>query len=91
MIVLDPTVSASAGHLRRADRLASLAGTRIGLVGNAKPMADVLLQQIGELLAERYGVEWELVGKSDSSRVAPAELLDSLSARSHAIITGVGD
>ena len=91
MIVLDPTVGPSSGRLQAADRPPSLAGKRIGLLGNGKPMADVLLQQIGELLAERYGVEWELVSKSDTSRVAPGELLDGLAARSHAIITGVGD
>jgi hypothetical protein len=91
LVVLDPSVGEEARTRTRAPRLASLEGKRVGLMTNHKPMADVLLTFIGELLQSRYGVEWELIDKLDPSRIASREILDSMSAKNHAIITGVGD
>ena len=91
LVVLDPTVGEEVRQLSRARRLDSLRGKRVGMMSNAKPMADVFLRHLGEALERRYGIEWELEIKPDPSRIAPRALLDSLSAKSHAIITGVGD
>ncbi len=91
LVVLDPTVGEEARSLAPALRLDTLRGKRVGLMSNGKPMADVFLRHLAELLEHRYGVEWELAVKPDPSRIAPRALLDSLSAKTHAIITGVGD
>ena len=91
LVVLDPSVGEEVRARTRAPRLGSLEGKRVGLMTNHKPMADVLLTFIGELLQSRYGVEWELIDKLDPSRIASREILDSMSAKNHAIITGVGD
>lgn len=91
LVVLDPTVGEEVRSLKPAARLESLRGKRVGMMSNAKPMADVFLRALGEVLQERYGIEWELEVKPDPSRIAPRALLDSLSAKTHAIITGVGD
>jgi hypothetical protein len=91
LIVLDPTVGEQIRATTPAPRLASLEGKRVGLMTNHKPMADVFLVYVGDLLKERYGVEWELIDKLDPSRVASRGILDSMAAKNHAIITGVGD
>lgn len=91
LVVLDPVVGEELRSLTPAARLDSLRGKRVGLMDNGKPMADVFLRHVGELLESRYQIEWALERKPDPSRIAPRALLDSLSAKSHAIITGVGD
>jgi len=91
LVVLDPTVGEEVRNLAPATRLETLRGKRVGMMSNGKPMADVFLRHLGALLETRHGIEWELVAKPDPSRIAPRDLLDSLSAKSHAIITGVGD
>jgi hypothetical protein len=91
LVVLDPTVGEQIRATTPAPRLASLEGKRVGLMTNHKPMADVFLVYLGDLLKERYGVEWELIDKLDPSRVASRGILDSMAAKNHAIITGVGD
>jgi hypothetical protein len=91
LVVLDPTVGEQVRATTPARRLATLQGKRIGLMTNHKPMADVFLVFLGERLQKKYGVEWELVDKLDPSRIASRGILDSMSAKHHAIITGVGD
>lgn len=91
LVVLDPTVGEEVRQLSPARRLDSLHDRRVGLMSNGKPMADVFLCQLGEVLQHQYGIVWELEVKRDPSRVAPRAVLDSLSAKNHAIITGVGD
>jgi hypothetical protein len=91
LVVLDPSVGEEVRAKTRAPRLASLEGKKVGLLTNHKPMADVLLTFIGELLQKQYDVEWEFIDKLDPSRIASREILDSMSAKNHAIITGVGD
>ena len=91
LVVLDPSVGEEIRSLTPAARLDSLRGKRVGLMDNGKPMAGVFLRHLGELLESRYQIEWVLERKPDPSRIAPRDVLDSLSAKSHAIITGVGD
>lgn len=91
LVVLDPTVGEEVRAKTPAPRLASLEGKRVGLMTNHKPMADVFLTYLGEFLQKEHGVEWELIDKLDPSRIASREILDSMSAKNHAIITGVGD
>ncbi len=54
LVVLDPTGGALPKRKMRAPRLASFEGKRIGLVWNRKPNGDVLLEEVGNLLKERY-------------------------------------
>lgn len=91
LVVLDPTVGEAVRSLAPAARLDALRGKRVSFMNNGKPMADVFLRHLGDLLQSRHGIQWELETKPDPSRIAPRDLLDSLSAKSHAIITGVGD
>lgn len=75
-----------------APRLASLEGVTVGLLDNYKPNADRFLDFVGRLLRERHGVgDLVPMGKEALSKPAPAELIAGLAARSHVIVTGIGD
>lgn len=91
MIVLNPALESTPLAARLAHRPTSLAGLTVGFLDNCKPMADVFLQELAEVMSERYGLEAILVGKLDAARVVTPGQLTSLAARCHAIITGIGD
>src|SRR5947209_1541105 len=88
--LLDPTDQATR-QSRRAPRLATLAGKRIGLLDNRKPNAALLLQELGALLVEQYGLAGTApVSKFIYSRPAASNLIDEL-AQCDALITAIGD
>lgn len=73
-------------------RLTTLDGATVGLLGNSKLNADAVLGAIGELLAQRYGLETVIVRTKPSfSLPAPAALVDELAANCQVVIAGVGD
>ena len=91
MGLVDPTHRPS-GQRRAAPRLETLAGTRAALLDNRKGNADRLLDRIGELLRERYGVaKAERVQKYVYSRRAEPALLDQLAREYDFVVTAVGD
>jgi hypothetical protein len=89
--VLDPTVLPVPTPLRRVVRPDSLDGLMIAFIENAKPMADVFLDELAAVLRRDFGIVSIFDGKPDPSRVATVERLDDLSARAHGIVTGIGD
>jgi hypothetical protein len=89
--VLDPTSRPVPAPVRRAARLERLDGATIAFMNNAKPMADVFLEELAAVLTSRFGITAIFDGKPDPSRVATPDRLTSLSARAHGIVTGVGD
>jgi len=91
VIVLNPALESTPPLAQLAPRPGSLAGLTVGFLDNGKPMADVFLKELAEVMTERYGLEAILEGKTDASRVVSPGQLTSLAARCHAIITGVGD
>lgn len=74
-----------------APRLATLAGTKIGLLDNTKKNADLLLKAAAEILQREHGVR-EVVyrRKISSSPAAPAAMLDEMAA-CDAVINAYGD
>jgi hypothetical protein len=87
-----PTGSQSPQAARLAPRLDSLEGKSLGIVDNGKPNGDRFLGIVAELLQERYGVkEVHSIRKESISRPAPADLIADMAARSHLVITGIGD
>ena len=89
--VLDPRLDAEGEATRLAPALASLQGTVIGLLDNAKVGTAGYLDHLEAILRARFGVR-EVIRrrKPDASRPAPAELLGELSA-ADAIVSAVGD
>ena len=92
LIVLNPTIAVTDKKVRLANRLTTLEGAVLGLLGNRKRNADALLEEIGVILARDYGVRSTIsVAKNSSSRIAQPELFDKLVDNCDAAISGIGD
>jgi hypothetical protein len=93
--ILDPTGLSerpAADTLTLATRPANLSGIRIGLLENGKQNARRLLEDVADVLRERYGAgEAELRRKEIFSQPASPELVDELSRQSEVVVIGVGD
>jgi hypothetical protein len=89
--VLDPRLDAEGETTKLAPGLASLAGTVVGLLDNAKVGTARYFDYLEDILRSRYRVR-EVIRrrKPDASRPAPVELLGELSA-ADAIVSAVGD
>ena len=89
--LLSPLGQPGSAHNSIAPRIATLAGTTIGLLDNTKHNADYLLDEIGRVLLAEHGVK-ALVShrKIGSSPGAPAEMLAELAA-CDAVVNAYGD
>lgn len=73
-------------------RLRSLTGAKIGLIDNSKRMANAFLDDVRELLRERYGVaDFAAYQKVSASVPTPPGELDRLAEGCDAVIHGVAD
>jgi hypothetical protein len=91
--LLDPTGSdRNAGGSSLAPRPASLRGLTIGLLGNTKPNAEVLLAEIAGELKNRYDVgEFRSYTKDYFGTPVKPELLEQIVTDCDLVITAVGD
>jgi hypothetical protein len=94
VVYLDPTVDPEGPDPTRAPaaRADGLDGKTLGLLANGKVNADTLLLLVRDGLAARYRLR-EVVqrAKLDSSRPAPAPLLDELARTCDVVVTAIGD
>ena len=89
--VLDPRQSAEGEALRMAPPLATLDGTVIGLLDNAKIGTERFYDFLAEILKSRYGVrEFIRRRKPDASRPVPKEMLAEMSG-ADAVVSAIGD
>ncbi len=91
-LVYDPTAPTQGGqqHLRRT--LDDLEGKVVGFIDNAKPNFHYLVDDLAELLRERYGVAGVVKrGKRGPAMPAPAAIIDELAEQCDLVITGSGD
>jgi hypothetical protein len=88
--VLDPRLDPDLEPLALAPALASLEGTTIGLLDNAKIGTAWFYDRLEVLLRERGVREIVRRRKPDSSRPVPRAMLDEL-AQADAIVSGIGD
>jgi hypothetical protein len=79
------------GAVTRAPRLKTLAGVKIGLLGNLKPNCDVLLHTTGNLFLERGAGETMFREKASCSLGADVEMLDGMAAACRAAVVALGD
>ena len=86
----DPTAEGSLEDVSRARPLAGLAGKRIALFDNSKFMGDVVLERVGELLRDRYGVA-ALIPAKKPNYSAPAEdaLLGRVAEEADAVVFAI--
>lgn len=75
-----------------ARRVSDLAGKTVGLMSNTKPNSARLLDDIGELLVQRYGVK-ELVKRQKPNFYTPAppNMIEDLANSCDAVLTAIGD
>ena len=91
-VLVDPTTEAVVAPFDGAPRLSSLAGTRLGIIDDSKRNADVLLEELIEVLRTRYEiseVRWHR--KPSASRPADPAEMARLAESCDAVIVGVGD
>jgi hypothetical protein len=93
--ILDPTGLSSretAPDFNLAPRPTNLSGVKIGLLENGKQNARRLLEDVADILHERYGAgQVTLRRKEVFSQPAPPELVEELSRESDVVVIAVGD
>ena len=90
--VLNPAAEGKAASEKLASRPIDLKGATVGLIDNHKRNADVYLEELAELLKEKFGVA-KVVNyrKASQSIPSPDEVLDDLASQCQAIIHAVAD
>ena len=91
-VLVNPTTEPIVAPFDGAPRLPSLAGTRLGIIDDSKKNADVLLEELVELLRTRYEiseVKWHR--KPSASRPADPAAIRDLAENCDSVIVAVGD
>ena len=91
-VLVNPTTEPVVAAFDGAPRLPTLAGTRLGVIDDSKRNADVLLEELVEVLRTRYeisGVRWHR--KPSASRPAGPDAIKELAENCDAVIIAIGD
>lgn len=91
--LFDPTAPQSGADAASARAgLTGLTGAVVGFVDNAKPNFDHLVDDLAEMLVNRYGVR-RIVKRRKPSASVPSrpEILDELAGECDVVIAGSGD
>ena len=91
-VLINPTTEAIIAPFDGAPRLPTLAGTRLGVIDDSKRNADVLLEELVEVLRTRYeisDVKWHR--KPSASKPADPEVIRELAESCDSVIVAVGD
>ena len=90
--LVNPTTQAIVAPFNGAPRLPSMAGTRLGIIDDSKRNADVLLEELVEVLRTRYeisDVKWHR--KPSASKPADPAAIRELVESCDSVIVAVGD
>ncbi len=91
-VLVNPTTEAIVAPFDGAPRLPTLAGTRLGIIDDSKRNADVLLEELVDLLKTRYEiseVKWHR--KPSASRAADPQAIKELAQDCDSVIIAIGD
>ena len=91
-VLVNPVTQPIIAPFDGAPRLASLAGTRLGIIDDSKRNADVLLEELVELLRTRYeisDVRWHR--KPSASRPADPAAVRDLAENCDWVMIAIGD
>ena len=91
-VLVNPVTQPVIAPFNGAPRLASLAGTRLGLIDDSKRNADVLLEELADLLRTRYEIstiKW--LRKPSASRPADPDALKELVEECDSVVIAIGD
>jgi hypothetical protein len=87
--VLSPRATGAGYIFQPRQRLDNLKGKVVGFIDNAKPNFEDLVDDLGHLLVERYGVATVVnYRKPSPNRPAPDAWIQDLSQRCDLVITG---
>jgi hypothetical protein len=88
---IDPTAGGERPRIPLAPRSMDLAGATVGLLDNTKEQGDVILQTLGEMLQEHYGVARVVMRRKEHySKPATMALIEAMAQDVHVAITAVG-
>ena len=91
-LLVNPTTEPVIAAFSGADRLPTLAGTRLGLIDDSKRNADVLLEELAQVLQTKYEVaEVRWHRKPSASRPADPAAIQQLAQECDSVIIAVGD
>ena len=91
-VLVDPTTQAIVAPFDGATRLPTVAGIRLGIIDDSKRNADVLLEELAEVLRTRYeiaDVRWHR--KPSASRPADPAAIRELAETCDAVVIAIGD
>jgi hypothetical protein len=90
--LLDPTTEAAAQPIAYAARPDTLQGKRVALIENTKFNSDRLLEKIGRILVQEYGVaSTRMFRKKNASVPAHEEIIAEVRKTCDVMVAGVGD
>ena len=93
LVVLSPLGRLDSGAWSYAERAATLAGKRLGLVENGKYNSDKMLLGLAEILNDQFGLVgtrmWRKV--SPARGVTPEQMAEMKQAGTDFVIAGIGD
>ena len=88
---IDPTAGGGKTKIALAPRPDDLAGKVLGLLDNTKEQGTLILETLGEVLRERFGVaRVVLLAKEHYSKPATDALIDQMAAQVDIAIAAVG-
>ena len=90
--LVNPTTQAIVAPFNGAPRLPSMAGTRLGIIDDSKKNADVLLEELEEILRTRYEISdvmWHR--KPSASRPADPAAVRELAEHCDWVMIAIGD
>lgn len=91
MRIYDPRGSVGERGVQLAPSPPSLTGATIALLPNSKPNSDVLLQAVGECLADRVGARTVLQEPKNAALAAPGEVITRLASEAAAVLAASAD
>ena len=84
--------AAETGEPKPARRLKTLDGKRLGLLSTGKRNCDLLVAELGDLLAQRYRLaSTRMWTKPSVYRYASRKRMEEIKEQSDAVVAGVGD
>lgn len=90
--LINPTTTAKVPDFNGAQRIPTLAGTTLGIIDDSKRNADVLLEELADVLINRYEISNVIWHKKPSaSRPADPKEINNLAAKCDSAIIAIGD
>lgn len=90
--LFDPTAARREQDAQTSRSVSGLAGRVVGFIDNAKPNFNHLVDDLAELLVNRYGVTRVIKRRKKAASVpAPETMLREIADECDLVITGSGD